>query len=452
MDKSDSYLAALQTGGFLLTGSGLSMGVFLKLLAVAALVGANAYFVASEFALVSVRRTRLEERAQGGSRGAQAALRLLDNPTLLISATQLGVTLASLALGWAGEPTVAALLEPIASKITSSATAVYVAHIAAIVIAFTVITFLHIVLGELMPKMMALERAEAVAIICAPPLELFAKVFSPPLWVFNKAGTGLGRILGLKSSLDHTSVYTETELRQLVDISRESGHLRAEERRLIHRVFEFSDTVVREAMVPRTAMAAISADSSLDQITRSFHDHPYSRLAVYRDSLDNVIGFIHSKAILPYLLRSEEFHLEDILQPPTYVVDTARLEDVLRQMQKAKVHFGFVVDEHGGLEGIITLEDLLEEIVGGISDKHDEEVHEQIVPVAARSYLLDGGLAVRDLNRQLKLNVPESEGYTTVGGFLMNVAGHVLKPGEVVNHNGLVFRVDRVERRRVMRE
>ena len=451
MDEPDSYLTALNTGGFRFAGSILPAALFLKLTAVAALVVANAFFVASEFALVSVRRTRLEEKAQGGSSGARSALRLLDNPTLLISATQLGVTLASLALGWAGEPTIAALLEPIAYRFTASASAVYAAHIVAIVIAFTVITFLHIVLGELMPKMVALERAEAVALFCAPPLELFAKVFSPPLWVFNKAGTVLGRLLGLKSSLDHTSVYTETELRQLVDISRESGHLRAEERRLIHRVFEFSDTLVREAMVPRTAMAAISADCSLDEITKAFQDHNHSRLAVYRESLDNVIGFLHSKAVMPYLARPKDFHIEDVLQPPVYVVDTARLEDVLRQMQKAKVHFGFVVDEHGGLEGIITLNDLLEEIVGEISDEHDAEVHEQIVPVGERSYLLDGGLAVRDLNRKLKLSVPESEGYTTVGGFLMTLAGHIPKSGEVVNHNGLVFRIERVERRRVMR-
>jgi len=164
-----------------------------------------------------------------------------------------------------------------------------------------------------------------------------------------------------------------------------------------------------------------------------------------------VIGFIHSKAVMPFLLRAKDFRIEDVLQAPVYVVDTARLEDVLRQMQKAKVHFGFVVDEHGGLEGIITLNDLLAEIVGEISDAHDVEVHEQIVSAGERSYLLDGGLAVRDLNRKLKLNVPESEGYTTVGGFLMTVAGHIPKSGELVNHNGLVFRIERVERRRVMR-
>jgi CBS domain containing-hemolysin-like protein len=153
---------------------------------------------------------------------------------------------------------------------------------------------------------------------------------------------------------------------------------------------------------------------------------------------------------MPYLLCPEKFRLEDVLQPPLYVVDTARLEDVLRQMQKAKAHFGFVVDEHGGLEGVITLEDLLEEIVGDISDEHDEEVNEQIVSAGDNKYVLAGGLAVRDLNRRLKLSLPESESYTTIAGFLMTEAGHVLKPGDVVNYNGLLFQVDRVERRRVI--
>jgi CBS domain containing-hemolysin-like protein len=426
------------------------MMALLKLAAIAFLVATNGFFVASEFALVSVRRARLEARAAAGSKNARAALRLLDNPTIFISAVQFGITLASLALGWIGEPTVAALLEPIASTIASEGRAGYVAHVMAIVIAFSLITFLHIVLGELMPKMVALERAERIALFCARPLELFAKTFSAPLWIFNSVGSALGRLIGLKSTLDHAAVYTETELRQLIDVARDSGYLRAEERRLIHRVFEFSDTLVREAMVPRTEMAAISGDSSLEQITRAFEKFRYSRLPVYRESLDNVIGFIHSKDVMPYLLHPEKFRLEDVLQPPLYVVDTARLEDVLRQMQKAKAHFGFVVDEHGGLEGIITLEDLLEEIVGDISDEHDEEVNEQIVPLGDNKYLLAGGLAVRDLNRRLKLSLPESESYTTIAGFLMTEAGHVLKPGDKVSYNGLLFEVDRVERRRVI--
>jgi len=299
--------------------------------------------------------------------------------------------------------------------------------------------------------MFALERAEGLALIVARPLELFAKIFRPFIFVFNRTGQALARVLGFEASLQHAAVYSEAELRQLVDISRESGHLRAEERRLIHRVFEFSDTLVREAMVPRPAIAALSADATLADITAAFQQNRYSRLPVYRESLDNVIGFIHSKDLIPYLLRPHEFKLEYVLQPPIYVVDTARLEDVLRQMQKAKSHFGFVVDEHGGVEGIITLEDLLEEIVGDISDEHDEEVNEQIIQIDDRTYILDGALAVRDLNRRLKTSLPESDGYTTIGGFLMSVAGHVLQSGEEIEHEGLRFVIEKVERRRLLR-
>src|SRR2546430_6227709 len=201
-------------------------------------------------------------------------------------------------------------------------------------------------------------------------------------------------------------------------------------------------------MVPRPQIAAISADCSLADIRRAFQQHRYSRLPVYRDSLDNVVGFIHSKDLMPYLLRPEDFKLEFVLQPPMYVVDTARLEDVLRQMQRKKTHFGFVVDEHGGVEGIITLEDLLEEIVGDISDEHDEEVNEQINEIEPRAYLLDGALAVRDLNRCLKTALPESDAYTTIGGFLVSVARHVLPPGEKIEHYGLKVWVGKGERRR----
>jgi CBS domain containing-hemolysin-like protein len=371
---------------------------------------------------------------------------LLKNLNSYLSACQLGITLASLALGWIGEPAIARLLEGPLSGLSDT-----LRHGIAFAVAFSIITSLHIVLGEQAPKLMGLASAERVALAVALPLEIFYKVFSLPIRALDWASARTVKLVGIKATAEHASTYTEEELRKLIDISRESGHLRAEERRLIHRVFEFSDTLVREAMVPRTEMAAIPDTCDLEQITKAFERHRYSRLPVYRESLDDVCGFVHSKDVMPYLLHPEKFRLEDVLQPAMYVVDTARLEAVLRQMQKAKMHFGFVVDEHGGLEGVITLEDLLEEIVGEISDEHDEEVNEQITEVDQATYVLDGGLAVRDLNRRLKLSVPESEAYTTIGGFLMTEAGHVLKPGEVVQHDGLVFKVERVEKRRVMR-
>jgi CBS domain containing-hemolysin-like protein len=420
--------------------------ITVKLLAVVLLVAANGFFVAAEFAFVGVRSSRIETLVAQGSRSAKRLMELLQNLNAYLSACQLGITLASLALGWIGEPAVASLLAGPLSGLSET-----LRHGIAFAIAFSIITSLHIVLGEQAPKLMGLASAEKVALAVALPMQLFYRIFSLPIRALDWASARAVSLVGIKATAEHASTYTEEELRKLIDISREKGHLRAEERRLIHRVFEFSDTLVREAMVPRTEMAAIPNTCNLEQITKAFDQHRYSRLPVYRESFDDVCGFIHSKDVMPYLLHPDRFKLEDVLQPPLYVVDTARLEHVLRQMQKAKMHFGFVVDEHGGLEGIITLEDLLEEIVGDISDEHDEEVNEQITPIDKHTYVLDGGLAVRDLNRRLKLSVPESEGYTTVGGFLMTQAGHVLKPGEVVQHDGLVFKVERVEKRRVMR-
>lgn len=447
-DPASSFLLFLQSTESVAENT--PTWVIVEFLLILLVVLLNGFFVASEFALVSVRKTRIQKLADEGGRRAAAALRLLNNPTRFISAVQLGVTLASLALGWIGEPTVAELLFPIATKIAGVGPAGYIAHIVAVVIAFTIITFLHVVLGELVPKMFALERAEQFALIAARPLELFAKIFSPVLFIFNYAGRGFAKVLGLSSSLDHTSVYTEDEIRQLIKLSQESGQINLEERTLINKVFEFSETTVKEAMIPRIEIVAIPETSTLTEISKAFGGSGYSRLPVYRDSLDDIAGVIHSKDLVSYIRRPKEFKLEEILNKPNYVVDTARLEDVLRQMQNEKFHFGFVVDEHGGIEGIITLEDLLEEIVGDISDEHDEEVNEQIDEQPDGTYLLDGGLAVRDLNRRLEMNLPISEGYTTIAGFLMSEAGQILSVGETVAFNGYIFRVEKVEKHRMM--
>jgi len=448
-DPASSFLLLFQNAE---TAASLTVvGVFLDILVIFFIVGLNAFFVASEFSLVSARRPRIQSLADTGNSGAAAVLRLLDNPTLFISAVQLGVTLASLALGWRGEPTLAVLFEPIAERIASEGTVAYIAHGAAIAVAFLIITFLHVVLGELVPKMFALERAESFALFAARPLEFFARIFSPVLWIFNQVGGAIGRLLGLKSSLDHASVYTEDEIRQLVKLSEQSGHLNEEERILIDKVFEFSETTVKEAMVPRTEMVAIPDTCSLEELAKEFRRHGYSRLPVYHDSLDDILGVIHSKDVMSYLLRPKTFQLDRVIRKPNYVVDTAKLEDVLRQMQTEKFHFGFVVDEHGGVEGVITLEDLLEEIVGDISDEHDEEVNEQINPQPDGTYVLDGGLAVRDLNRRLDMHVPVSEGYTTIAGFLMSEAGELLDEGESVAYNGHRFIVEKVDKRRIIR-
>jgi CBS domain containing-hemolysin-like protein len=426
------------------------------LILVITLVLANGFFVASEFALVAVRKSRIETQAAEGSKPAERLLGMLNNLNAYISATQLGITLSSLGLGWIGEPFVASLLDPLfmwaatasGLELLSSPTLV---HTVSFIVAFSFITFLHIVFGELAPKTAALEISEKVSYFIAVPLQVFYRVFYYPIRLLDWAGTKTARAFGLEPTGEHGASYSEDEIRQLINASQEKGLLNEDERRLINQVFEFSETTVKEAMIPRTEIIAIPENSGLEEVVRMFRQHGYSRLPVYRESLDDMLGFIHSKDVISFVLRPKTFKLERILQKPIYVVDTARLEDVLRQMQREKFHFGFVVDEHGGVEGIITLEDLLEEIVGEISDEHDEEVNEQIHPQEDGSVLLDGGVAVRDVNRRLEMNVPISEGYTTIAGFLMSEAGQILAEGDTVAFNGHSFRVEKVHKRRVVK-
>ncbi len=417
-----------------------------KLFLVILLVLLNGYFVAAEFAYVAVRKSRIKILADQGLKSATRLMEILNNMNPYLSACQLGITIASLALGTLAEPAVAELLNRPLSILPEAAR-----HPVALIISLAIITSLHITIGEQAPKLFGLERAEKVALWTALPTKIFYTIFKIPIFALDRVSVKMVGLFGLHAGGDHGSIYSEDELRQLIDISKRSGHLNEEEQKLIHQVFEFSETTVREAMIPRTEIIAISVTASLEELAEAFRAHGFSRLPVYRESLDDIAGVIHSKDVMIALLNPESFRIEKILRKPVYVVDTARLEDVLRQMQKEKFHFGFVVDEHGGVEGIITLEDLLEEIVGDIADEYDEEAIEQIHKQEDGSVILDGGLAVRDLNRRLGVKVPISEGYTTVAGFLMSEAGQLLEAGEEVNFNGHVFEIEEVEKRRILK-
>ncbi|HEX8774393.1 MAG TPA: hemolysin family protein [Pyrinomonadaceae bacterium] len=418
------------------------------LLAVIVLVLANGFFVASEFALVGVRRSRIATLAQGGDRTAARLLGLVDNLNAYISATQLGITLASLGLGWLGEPAIAHLLEkvPYIDRLPPA-----LMETIAFGVAFTIITFLHIVIGELAPKTLALERAEKVAMAIAWPMAMFYKTFQWPIRLLDWAGTRTVRLFGLHPSSDHTSIYTSEELRQLVDISTQSGHLEADEQTMINRVFDFADAEVREAMIPRTNVFALPSSATFEEAEKAFCDTGYSRLPVYQDRLDDIVGVLFMKDLVKCRRDGPAgFELEKMLHPPMFLPATARLGQVLGQMQAARTHLAFVIDEHGGIEGLVTLEDLLEEIVGEINDEYDEEVRAQIVEDNG-TYLLDGMLAVRDANRRFNLRLPEEAGYTTLAGFLLAKAGRLLRQGESVEHDGAHFAVERIDRRRIRR-
>jgi CBS domain containing-hemolysin-like protein len=421
-------------------------GVFL-------LVLINGFFVAAEFALVGLRRSRIEALAAEGDRRAQRVLSILDNLNAYLSACQLGITIASLALGALGEPAFARLLEgPLHGRVSDTTL-----HILAYIVSLTVITCLHIVLGEQAPKIFGLERAERVSLACALPLQIFYKIFSWPIRALDWASARIVRLFGFHATSGHASSYTAEELRQLIDLSHKSGHLEADEQELINRVFDFKLAEVREAMVPRTAVVALPATATLEEVEDTFQNSGFSRLPVYRDRIDDVLGVLFLKDLLPFLRNTHaanganNFEIEKLLQPPVFVPATARLGSALAQMQSAQRHLAFVVDEHGGVEGIVTLEDLLEEIVGEINDEYDEETRAQVVAEKDGSYLLDGMIAVRDANRRFDLRLPEEAGYTTLAGFLLAQSGRLLHVGETVNYDGAQFTVERVEHRRIRR-
>ncbi|HEX8844664.1 MAG TPA: hemolysin family protein [Pyrinomonadaceae bacterium] len=422
------------------------MQTALYIFAIIALVFANGFFVAAEFALVGVRRSRVETLAKEDDRRAKRLLGLLNNLNAYLSASQLGITLASLALGWIGEPTVAHILEaPLASLPEAWR------HTIAFLVAYIIITILHIVLGEQAPKLLGLERAEKVALATALPMQIFYSIFRWPVRALDRASARTVRLFGLHPTAEHGSIYTEDELRQLIEASRKSGHLEEDEQRLINRIFDFAAAEVREAMIPRLNVVALPVSATIDEAEKLFCGSGYSRLPVFREKMDEVIGIIYLKDLVPCLREDPgEFNLEKLLHPPTFIPATARLGTVLAQMQASQTHMAFVVDEYGGIEGLVTLEDLLEEIVGEINDEYDEEVRSQIVEEGG-TYLLDGMLAVRDANRRFNLNLPEEAGYTTLAGFLLAKAGRLLTQGETVEHEGASFTVERVDRRRIRR-
>jgi len=418
----------------------------LYILLVFVLVLGNGFFVASEFALVGVRRSRIEMLAASGNSSARRLLGLLDNLNAYISATQLGITMASLALGWIGEPVFAHILEaPLRGRVSD-----VTLHTISFAVAFAIITFLHIVLGELAPKTLALERAEKVALAISWPMHAFYKLFQWPIRMLDWSGTRVVRLFGLHPTAEHGSVYTEGELRHLVDVSRQSGHLEPEEQQLIHRVFEFSDTEVKEAMVPRMQVKALPVTATLEDTRAAFLSSEYSRLPVYGERLDEIVGLLFRKDLDMGRVPKDGFDLRKLVRPPAFIPATASLGVALKQMQSSRIHFSFVIDEHGGLDGILTLEDLLEEIVGEINDEYDEETRAQIRK-DGEAYVFDGMLAVRDANQHLGLKLPEDDSYTTIAGLLLAKAGRLLEPGERVEDAAGTFEVERLDKRRISR-
>jgi CBS domain containing-hemolysin-like protein len=392
------------------------------------LVAANGFFVASEFSLVAVRRSRIVALAELGNRRAKLLLNLLDHLNAYISATQLGITMASLALGWIGEPAVARLLEaPLRGMVSDS-----LRHSISFVAAFTIITFLHIVLGELAPKTLALERAERVALAIAWPMRLFHNIFRWPIQLLDWAGSSTVRLFGLRHTGEIASVYTVDELRQIIDVSHKSGTLEPDEQRLLHRVFEFTDAEVREVMMPRTRVVGLELSSPRDEVVAIVLENMYSRYPVYRKNIEDIVGVVHGKDLLGRLVAGEEFDLTSIMLPPVFVPESKKVSRLLKQMQRTRNQMAFVVDEYGGLSGLVTTEDLIEELVGEIRDEHDagEALHFQ--HLADGSQMVDGLLSIFELADAMKVKMVDDVPYETVAGLILHELGRFPLRGESV--------------------
>lgn len=431
----------------------LSLGsVLIRIAAVLFLVLANGFFVAAEFALVGIRRSRVAALVAQGNPRAQVLLRVVEQLDAYISATQLGITMASLALGWVGEDTLARMFKPIFEVLLPGAPAArdVAAHSASIGVAFATITFLHIVLGELAPKTLALERTERVALRVARPMELFYKVFKAPIWLLNQSGSFFLKLMRLRSRAESAVAYTEEELRQLVALSHKSGHLGEDERQLIYNIFDFTEASLEEVMVPRLEIEALDADLTLAEMLERFESTGYSRMPVYRGSLENIIGIALYKDLCQLARSQKQVGVEAALRPAIFLPTSMKLNDALRSLRRSSIHMAIVVDEHGGVEGLVTLEDLLEQIVGEISDEHDEVALGQVIEQPDGSLIISGGLSIREANRRLGLGLPESESYKTIAGFMIAQAGKLLGAGDSIEYDGLRLTVQAAARNRIL--
>ena len=420
-----------------------SPSILLGLGAVVVLVLANAFFVAAEFALVGARKTRLDElgRADGKARLARRAVQSLDR---YISATQLGITLASLGLGWIGEPALASLIEGIFGWLPAPAAAI-ATHTVASIIAFSIITVLHIILGELVPKALALLYPEAVAGWIAAPLMGFAWVMALPIALLNGTANRLLRVMRINPPGETERLHSPEEIRMLVEQSTEGGSLLRQDARLLEGVFEFSEKTAQEVMTPRTQVIALEADMTVERAADEVAAAGRSRYPVFTDSLDEITGVVHAKDILAALRARPGRTVREIMRPPLFVPGTREVEDVLADMKRLKTHLAVVLDEYGGTAGLVTMEDLLEEIVGPIYDEYDPQ--DKGTPRAGGP-LLDGAMPISDFNAEYDEALDDTE-YNTIGGYVFGQIGRLPRPGDRVPIGTRTLEVMDMEGRRV---
>jgi CBS domain containing-hemolysin-like protein len=425
------------------------MNDLLGILALFGLVLMNGFFVAAEFSLVSVRRTRIDQLAEEGNATARATQGALKNLDLYIAATQLGITMASLAIGFVAEPAIEHLVAPLLAGTGLSEGQIRGISFG---LAFAISTILHIVFGELAPKSWALQRAEQVAMTVTRPLLVFTFIFKWAIVLLNALGNGVVRLFGLRGVAGHHAAYSEEEIRMIVGASSQEGVLEDSERELVYNVFDLSDTTVREIMTPRVDMIVVDGASPLRRMLELNAEHSYSRVPVYQDTPDNIVGIVHSGDVLRHLEELDSLTVADVMRKVFFVPESMKIKDLLAKMREKKSHLSVVVDEFGGTAGLVTLEDALEEIVGEIYDETDEEELPLYQEVGEGVYLIDGGMIVHEVETILGSNLEDGEAeFDTLGGFMTAHFGDIPEVGYTVVHEGWAFTVEEADERRVSR-
>jgi len=412
-----------------------------------ALVFANAFFVASEFAIVAVRKTRIDQLAAEGHRTARAVRRAVASPDRYIAATQLGITMASLGLGWLGEPAVAEMLQP-ALVFLPTTLAVTTAHTIAVALAFTIITAVEIILGELVPKWIALEKAETTSLLTIKPMELFMRVLWPFIHLLHGTARTIVTAFGMRGEAHRGGVHSEEELKMLVTASQEAGVLEEQEEQMLHRVFGFADLTAGEVMVPRTELVAVSVDTPRDALIELFAKSGHTRVPVYRSNMDDIAGILYVTDLLRPLDRGGAVNAGALAREALIVPETRPADEVLAEMRRRNVREALVIDEYGGTAGLVTFSSLMERIVGDLTPASGGGAKINTLPDGSAD--IDGLVLVSEVNQQFDLNIDE-ETYTTVGGFVLGQLGRRPQLGDTVAVAGRTMRVEGLDGIRVAR-
>ena len=422
--------------------------ILFNLVIVSILLLVNGFFVSAEFAIVRARRAKIEQLTKDGNVDAKLALKALEDMNFFIAAVQVGVTIASIGIGWFGSPAIEKLVQPLLTHL--STTNAYLAHTVTAVIAFLMITFLHVVIGEQVPKCIALQYPERISLYVAKPMDMFMTISKPFVWALNKACNGILRLLRVPVS-SARMIHTIEDLDLLVDSSYDEGVLNETEKDMLHNVFKFSDLTAREVMIPRTDMICVSKDISIDELNEVATENQYTRYPVYDGDIDHITGLIHVKDLYSLSLKNEVCPIEKIQRKILLVPETITMDNLVMEFKKQKSQMAVVVDEFGGTSGIITLEDVLEEIFGDVQDEFDEEAEIDIKEIKENHFIANGMMRLDELANYFDISEEELEveDVDTIAGLVVKELGHIANVGDAVKYKEFDFTVKEVDGARI---